>query len=137
MTQLSLCCACYGCGPCDGDDGNVVFLAEVLCGFDDRGGGLCGDIARTFEAEQFAVGPLSLDHSIGVEDQAAADVETHIDLFIHGVRGHAKRKGTGELHFPAVEIRRQMAGVAQGDVAVGREVCSDGSREPATRTTDE
>src|ERR1700677_2933465 len=61
-----------GVGAADGNDGNVVGLAELFRGFDDGGGGLGGDGLGAIEAEQLALFVLRFYYAVGVERQAAA-----------------------------------------------------------------
>ena len=49
-----LCGSDSGRGKSEGDDGDVVFLAEALGGVGDGGGGLSAEAAGAVEAEELA-----------------------------------------------------------------------------------
>jgi hypothetical protein len=53
-----------GC-ECDGQDGYVVLLAELLRGFGDGGGGSIADGLGSVEAEEFAMFVGGFDDSVG------------------------------------------------------------------------
>ena len=56
----------------DGDHGDIVLLAESLCGFDNGSGRLRRELAAALKAEQFALRVLRFDDAVGIKREAAA-----------------------------------------------------------------
>jgi hypothetical protein len=56
----------------DGQDGDVVFLAEFFGGVGDVEGGLVAEVVDAVEAEEFAGGVTGFDDSVGEEPDAVA-----------------------------------------------------------------
>jgi len=58
----------------DGDDGDVVLLAEGLRGAGDLFGGAAGEPTGAIEAEELTGGVLGFDHTIGGQAANSAQV---------------------------------------------------------------
>lgn len=66
---------CGARGDVEGDDGDVVGLAEVFCGLRDVACRLVADLLGALEAEEFTVGVGGFDDTVGEEDEAVTTVE--------------------------------------------------------------
>ncbi len=105
----------------DGEDGDVVLLAEGFGGISQVEGRLLAQVADAIEAEKLAGGLARLDHSVGEQENAVAGMEIEAGLFIADLGQHAQRKSAGQGDLLAVEIGRQMAGVGDDHLAIGRQ----------------
>ena len=74
----------------DGQDRDVVFLAESFGGVSDVEGGLVAEVVHAIEAEEFAGGLAGFDHSIREHEDAVAGVEIETDFFVAALRQHAE-----------------------------------------------
>jgi len=92
---------------------------------------------RAVEAEEFALRVLGLDNSVGVEGEAAAGGEIEAGDGVAGVGLDAEGQCAGELDFIAVEVGREMAGVGDGDKAVGGDAGDESGGEAAAAAADE
>jgi hypothetical protein len=93
----------FFCGESDGEDGDVVVLAEGLGGGGYVGGGLRADGGGAVEAEERAGGRCGFDDSVGHESDAVAWCEIDGGLGVCGVSGDAKGKAGVKREFCAVE----------------------------------
>ena len=91
-----------GSGAGDGEDGDVVFLAEALGGVGDVGGGEAGEVGEAVEAEEFAFGGAGFDDAVGEEDEGLAGREGGGGRGVDLVGGEAEgRGGVGGSSWPA------------------------------------
>src|ERR1700722_4397336 len=122
--------------PCQGDDGDVVILAERDGGF----GGLGGISARSeqhlqpFEAENLAGGCACLEQTVGVKSAAVTRIEVHDGFLIGDLRIDAQGQGARQVDLSLVEVGCWVAGTGQGTGAVGVEAQDNAGREPALKT---
>ncbi len=75
-----------------GQHGDVVFLAELLCGDCDFLSGPMAALARALEAEEFPRCVAGLDHSVGQEGEGFAGGEVEGCLGITGAGSNAEGK---------------------------------------------
>ena len=126
-----------GGGALDGDHGDVVGLSELLRGANDVCGGLRGQAAGALEAEEFAFLVLGFDYTVGVEGQAAAVGQMEAGCFVIADGNHAKGKRAGEFDLLAVEVGGEVAGIGDGDPAIGGDMGHEGGGESAVAAANE
>ena len=80
----------------DGEDGDVVLLAEGLGGLGQKECGLLAQVADAIEAEKLAGGLPGLDDTVGEQENAIAGMEVEAGLFIHHLGEDAERKCAGQ-----------------------------------------
>ena len=80
----------------DGEDGDVVFLAEFAGGVGDVEGGLVAEVMDAIEAEQLAGGLAGFDHAVGHEQDPVAGVQVEADFVVADVGQNAQRQAAGE-----------------------------------------
>src|ERR1019366_816584 len=120
-----------GGAGCDveGDDGDVVILAEALRGLGDVVGGFMADLLRTLEAEEFTLRVSGLDDTVGEKYEAIALVELEADLLVDDVGDDSKRQARRQFHLAAIAVGAQVAGVRNRHHAAGIDAGTEASGE--------
>jgi hypothetical protein len=108
----------FGAGEGEGEDSDVIFLAEVLRGAGDLFCGLAADGAGAIETVEFALGVAGFDDAVGEEGEGVAGSELESGLGIPGVvEAERQMKGEGDLF--CVPIRGKVAALARRRVLSG------------------
>src|ERR1700677_4227678 len=122
--------------PCQGDDGDVVILAERDGGF----GGLGSISARSeqrlqpFEAENLAGGCARLEQTVGIKSAAVARMEVHDGFLIGDLRIDAQGQCARQVNLSIVEVGCWVAGTGQGTGPARIEAQDNAGREAALKT---
>jgi len=106
----------------DGEDCDVVLLAEFFGGVGDEEGGLIAEIADAVEAEKLAVGFASFGDAVRHHEETVAGVQVEADFFIFDTGNYAQGQAAGKLDFLAVEVGWRVARAGDDHFAVGVEV---------------
>ena len=117
-------------GEGEGEDGDVIFLAEGLGGGSDLIGGLHADRARPVEAEKLSV-VLSFYDTVGEERELIVVGEVNGRFDVRGIRRNAQGQAGFKLDLLAVQVRREMSGIRQGEGALGGELGTEAGGESA------
>jgi hypothetical protein len=88
------CEGCFqrGCGEGEGKYGDVVVLAESLCGFGHGTGGLGADGLGSVEAEELATFVSGFYNSVRYEGEAVVWIELECGHGIADIRRDAERQ---------------------------------------------
>ena len=113
------------------EDGDVVFLTEVLRTQGYFLSRLNGNGRGALESKQFSVGVARFYDSVRKHSDCISRIEIGFGFAIVGQRGQAQRQGcfTGQLR--AFSLGRQMPGVGQGQAAVGKQIGAQAGGEAA------
>ena len=115
-----LCQGCFYRGvEREGKYGDVVVLAELLCGFGDGAGGLGADGLGSVEAEELATIVSGFYHSVRYEGEAVVWIELECGFRVADIRGDAERQAGFNIQFLPIAVGREVSGIGEGHVAVG------------------
>src|SRR5215472_11492416 len=78
--------------PRQGQDRDVVLLAEGAGGFYDGGGRAVGDLAAALEAEELALVVLRFDHAVGQQGQRGVGFEMQRGVAVGRTGSDAERQ---------------------------------------------
>ena len=84
-----------GSGEGEGKDGDVVFLAKLLCSAGDFFGRAAGDFLGAVEAVEFAARVVGFVDAVGEEGEGVAGGELKGGLGVRAVGGEAEGKAGG------------------------------------------
>ena len=124
-------------GELEGEDGDVVFLAEFLGGFGDLLGGLVADLAGSFESVEFALGVAGFEDAVGEEGEFVAGVELERFFGVFGGFGDAEGQAGFEGDFFAVAVGREVAGICNRESAIWGDVGAEAGDEDFLASVDD
>jgi hypothetical protein len=117
--------------PSQSKDGDVVVLAEGLCGTRDGLCRLCADGSGAVEAEEFAGGVASFEDSVGKKGQLVARSELQRRLRVCDSFKDTERKTGIALKLFAIAIRGKLAGVGERGLTLGTDIETEAGGESA------
>jgi hypothetical protein len=103
----------------EGKYGDVVVLAELLCGFGDGAGGLGANDLGSVEAEELATFVSGFYNSVRYEGEAFVWIELECGFRVIDIRRDAKRQAGFNIQFLPIAVGREVSGIGEGHVAVG------------------
>jgi hypothetical protein len=106
-------------GEREGKYGDVVVLAELLCGFGDGAGGLGANGLGSVEAEELATFVSGFYDSVRYEGEAVVWIELECGFGVIDIRGDAKRQAGFNIQLLPIAVGREVSGVGEGHVAGG------------------
>jgi len=107
--------------PAEGDDGDVIFLAELMSYGGDFRSRQLANLRSTIEAKEFSGAGAGLDDAVGEQGQSSPGGQGEGGLTIGDAGKDAKWKAGFDGNFRAVEVGSQMAGIGEDDLAVWSE----------------
>ena len=106
-------------GELEGKYGDVVILAELLCGFGDGAGGLGADGLGSAEAEELATFVSCFYDSVRYEGEGVVWIELECGFGVTDIRRDAERQAGFNIQFLPIVVGREVSGVGERHVAVG------------------
>ena len=103
----------------EGKYGDVVVLAELLCGFGDGAGRLNADGLCSLETEELTIFVRGFYDSVRYEGEAVVWIELECGFGVTDRRRDAKRQAGGNIKFLPVAVGREVSGIGEVHVAVG------------------
>ena len=115
----------------DGEHGDIVLLAEGLCGGSDLCGGTAADRAGTFEPEELASRVARFENAIGEESETVLGLKVEDGLGVLCATGDPEWEAGFHGDLGAVPVGGEMAGIGEGEFPVGIYAYTEAGHEAA------